>query len=121
MIDMLKGGLVPFIRVVEVLCDGNPYQDCYGCGKRVNLVNLEDVIIYKRIDLLGLSTPLCKDISAILHFGDIGGEKNLAFWKKSKALWYARFNNIMERYDINIDVRVLPHDIAIINPFDTKK
>ena len=71
MIDMLKGGLVPFIRVVEVLCDGNPYQDCYGCGKRVNLVNLEDVIIYKRIDLLGLSTPLCKDISAILHFGDI--------------------------------------------------
>ena len=29
--------------------------------------------------------------------------------------------NVMERYDINIDVRVLPHDIAIINPFDTKK
>tara|TARA_B100000161_G_scaffold260321_1_gene227188 strand:- start:152 stop:1096 length:945 start_codon:yes stop_codon:yes gene_type:complete len=62
-----------------------------------------------------------EDFNIILHFGDVGGEKNLAFWRKSKALWYARFNNIMERYDINIDVRVLPHDIEIINPFNTKK
>ena len=47
--DMLHGGLVPFVRVVEVLCDGNLYQDCHWCDKRVNVVDVGDnVIIFTR-------------------------------------------------------------------------
>tara|TARA_B100001057_G_C22749618_1_gene911223 strand:- start:69 stop:998 length:930 start_codon:yes stop_codon:yes gene_type:complete len=57
------------------------------------------------------------EFNVVLHFGDIGGEKNLQFWKENKAMWYSRWNNVMERYNINIEIRVLHHDIEIVNIF----
>jgi len=71
MIDMLNGGLVPFVRVVEVLCDGNLYQDCHWCDKRVNVVDVGDnVIIFTRTAMMGLSIPFLENVTAILLFDD---------------------------------------------------
>jgi len=45
-LDMLSGGLVPYARLVEALCDGNPVQPCYQCGDQVTVVDAADTILW---------------------------------------------------------------------------
>ena len=68
MIDMFKGGLMPFIRVLEVLCDGNLYQYCYGCDKQVTVDNLDvrSISIVKEANGFRLSVPVYKAIPTLL-------------------------------------------------------
>merc|ERR1712025_400408 len=52
--------------VVEVLCDGNLYQDCHWCDKRVDVVDVgDDVIIITRTKML-----VFVDMTALLLFED---------------------------------------------------
>jgi len=40
MLGKLKEGLVPWTTLVEVLCEGNPVQQCYECGVQVHVQNV---------------------------------------------------------------------------------
>jgi len=40
MLDKLREGLVPWTTLVEVLCEGNPVQQCYECGVQVHVQNV---------------------------------------------------------------------------------
>ena len=68
MIDMLKGGLVLFGRVLEVLGDGSIYQQCYGCDKRIIVDNIDvrSISTVKGTNVFELLVPFYDDIPTLL-------------------------------------------------------
>jgi len=40
MLDKLREGLVPWTTLVEVLCEGNPVQQCFECGVQIHVQNV---------------------------------------------------------------------------------
>merc|ERR1712025_1556221 len=66
--DMLHGGLVPFVRVVEVLRDGALYQQCYGCDKQILVENVDvrSILIVKGTNVFGLGLHFFDDIPTLL-------------------------------------------------------
>merc|ERR1719370_1251635 len=71
MLGKLKEGLVPWTTLVEVLCEGNPVQQCYECGVQVHVQNVSVLHgisgLFKAIPVLlfggGFSFSLCSPFS----------------------------------------------------------
>jgi len=71
MIDMLNRGLVSFIRVMEVLCEGDTYQHCYGCDQRIIVANVDvrSISYSKGTKEFKLSIPFFDDIPTLVFCG----------------------------------------------------
>jgi len=65
-LDMMRGGLVPYLTLVEVLCGGELRQTCYGCSKEVTVLEvIHDFLCWKCVPVRG-PVLLFGNISIIL-------------------------------------------------------